>query len=121
MGIIFLIITVKGLQTGRDSWCINSNFEKLKKNIQSSLDFYNNDLKNPEPTIDLQNISWTQGIKDSFKIKKELLTTKKEFIKIYIDHIIAQILLTLIMLITKDVINYPKYTLILKVKIYLSV
>ena len=34
-----------GLQTGRDTWCYNSSSPQLKRNIQRSVEFYNNQVE----------------------------------------------------------------------------
>ncbi len=43
--VIFLDNFSNGLSTARDSWCYNSNKEKLEKNIRQSISFYNKQLE----------------------------------------------------------------------------
>lgn len=65
-----------GLKTQRDAWCYNSNISSLKNNVQTHIDFYNEQReafsyqkdKNTELNIkdfvkrDLSKISWTRAL-----------------------------------------------------------
>ena len=37
----FFVVNSNGLKTGRDSWCYNFSRSELKKNIQTTIDYYN--------------------------------------------------------------------------------
>ena len=49
----FFIINSRGLETARDSWIYNSSIDVLRKNIVSTINFYNNQLG-----LDLENLSY---------------------------------------------------------------
>ena len=60
-----------GLTTCRDSWCYNSNKQKLESNIKKSIEFYNNNLLKDSPIVNLSLISWSRGLKKDFALKKK--------------------------------------------------
>lgn len=62
-----------GLATSRDVWCYNFSNKKLQKNIQSTIDFYNNLLKftHEKPKLDSTKISWSRGFQNDYKGKRK--------------------------------------------------
>lgn len=71
-----------GLKTQRDSWCYNSSFEKLEKNIQLSINTYNKQrelffsLSTSDIDYNTQNISWTTNVIEA--LKKNILISDFE-------------------------------------------
>lgn len=66
-----------GLKTQRDAWCYNYSQEKLKQNIQNTIEYYNNMVESnkEEPILDTTKISWTRAFQNDFQKKR-----KKRFI-----------------------------------------
>lgn len=53
-----------GVVTSRDIWAYNRSRKKLAENIQSTIDFYNENLNHPnEPEGDSRRISWSRGLR----------------------------------------------------------
>lgn len=65
----------RGLATGRDAWCYNFSQKKLQKNIQETIDYYNNMVESGSDAhgLDATRISWTRAFQNDFqkgRIKK---------------------------------------------------
>ena len=64
-----------GLKTQRDAWCYNYSKEKLEKNIQNTIQYYNNIILKSEkenPALDPTKISWSDAfLKDFLKKRKK--------------------------------------------------
>ncbi|MBQ7706014.1 MAG: DEAD/DEAH box helicase [Selenomonadaceae bacterium] len=58
----FFVVNSNGLNTNRDSWSFNFSKTELEKNIQSTIDFYNN---NTSENIDSTKIIWTRATKQN--------------------------------------------------------
>ncbi len=72
----FFLLHSSGLKTNRDSWCYNSSKKELIKNINNTIDFYNETLEKSKTATsesDVANfivsdsikISWTDGTKQN--------------------------------------------------------
>lgn len=84
----------QGVLTARDSWCYNSSNSKLKSNIHKMVDYYNDQLKTAQQSIESKNldikkvkiedfidadksrISWSRALKNQLR-KQEALCYKK--------------------------------------------
>lgn len=78
---VFVPFYSNGLKTQRDAWCYNSSQEKLSKNIQKTVNFYNAQLgkynkeKKSKPDADVKEIiqydtktiSWTHALESDIK------------------------------------------------------
>ena len=60
-----------GLVTSRDVWCYNFSKKSLIKNINTTIDFYNQTIESEEkfPSLDAQKISWSRGFQKDFEKK----------------------------------------------------
>ncbi|MCH7339120.1 DEAD/DEAH box helicase family protein [Acinetobacter johnsonii] len=71
----------RGAESGRDAWVYQSSNEKLKHNIESMINFYNNNLTNGNnPIMDTTKISWTSSLLSSFE-KKNNITFDESLIR----------------------------------------
>ncbi len=62
----------RGLASGRDAWCYNFSKIKLQKNIQSTIDYYNEMVESgkEKPQLDATKISWTRAFQNDFQKKR---------------------------------------------------
>ncbi len=56
----------KGLETGRDAWCYNFSRDAVERNMNRTINFYNQCL-GAEPIYDSTKISWTRATKQKFE------------------------------------------------------
>ncbi len=74
----FFNIYSGGIITARDFWCCNFSKTELAKNIQTTIDFYNN---NSPENVDETKISWTRGTIQNKKRGREYIFDKSKIIK----------------------------------------
>lgn len=67
----------QGVLTSRDSWCYNFSKNSLTKNINKTIDFYNEECKRVKGDVDILNldhsqISWSRSLKNGIRKSKYL-------------------------------------------------
>lgn len=95
-----------GVVTNRDAWCYNASRNKLLKNINKTINYYNDALKNNLHMDQLTNltvISWSRGLREAFYNGKLLSFNKNKAVKslyrpyhkqyLYFDRILNEMIL----------------------------
>ena len=125
---IFEIVS-SGVLTSRDMWCYNFSKTKLKQNIKSTIDFYNQQLdKIKNKNLDIQQIktvvdndkkkiSWSRGLYQKIQKKKRLkfdenkimISQYRPFTKnyVYFDKDLNEVQYQLDKIFNKDVKSNP--------------
>lgn len=84
----------RGLETNRDAWCYNSSKDKLEKNIQSMIEFYNLEMQRYQKASNGQNvdnfinsdttkISWNRSLKADISKQVEYKFQRKNVFPVY--------------------------------------
>lgn len=76
----FFLSNPNGLKTNRDTWCYNFSKSELAKNIQTTIDFYNN---NPPENVDAKKINWTRGLKQSKSHTDQIIFDDEKIIETF--------------------------------------
>lgn len=76
----FFVLNGPAVATGRDSWTYNFSMEKCRKNISDMIKCYNECLLSGIENTDAEKISWTAGLKSSFKKGQTILYSKTDFV-----------------------------------------
>ena len=74
---VFFNLISLGLETGRDAFCYNFSRKKLQKNIQTTINFFNE--HNPDE-VDTKKISWTRATKQNKNRGKKYFYDEKKII-----------------------------------------
>ena len=70
----FFIVNPLGIATGRDAFCYNFSRKNLEKNIQMTINFYN---ENSPDKIDSKKIVWTRATKKNNLLGKKYFYDEK--------------------------------------------
>lgn len=76
----FFVVDSRGLQTARDFWCCNFSKSELAKNIQTTINFYNN---NSPLNVDSTKIVWTRGTKQNKSSKRKYIFDAAQIVKFF--------------------------------------